>query len=350
MFKLYDYINIAPDEKISSLKKEEKDQLADSILSSKKNKKGLFITYDLSHSGRRINNRIYGTKGQQNGTLSVMKPYPKPILQHHDKTKDPIGRFVSAEWEDLSQEAMKFFSNVNDFMEVKAAYDSDDPEAIYSVMKKYNLLTNKNWPGMGRIRVKAQITDKEAIEKFLDGRYITFSAGSTTDRHVCSICNSDWAKSDFCEHRHGKIYDGEVCVFVTGDFNVLEGSVVNMPADDLSQLQSMEFIQDALDIEIENTDFATSKEGIEMSDALYTLEDYSMEDNKKEILEETEEAVKNHEEDTVKEVSEEDKIVLKVYNKIVETYSEVFKRLAQDEEKEKVESEESQLTIPKGAR
>ena len=343
MFKLYDYINIAPDEKISSLKKEEKDQLADSILSSRKNKKGLFITYDLSHSGRRINNRIYSTKGQQNGTLSVMKPYPKPILQHHDKTKDPIGRFVSAEWEDLSQEAMKFFSNINDFMEVKAAYDSDNPEAIYSAMKKYNLLTNKNWPGMGRIRVKAQITDKEAIEKFLDGRYITFSAGSTTDRHVCSICNNDWAKGDFCEHQHGKIYDGEVCVFVTGDFNVLEGSVVNMPADDLSQLQSMEFIQDALDIKIENTDFTTSKEGIEMSDALYTLEDYSMEDNKKEILEETEETVKDHKEDTVKEVSEEDKIALKIYNKIVETYGEVFKRLAQDEEKEKekVESEET---------
>jgi hypothetical protein len=191
---------------------------------------------------------------------------------------------------------------------------------------------------MGRIRVKAQITDKEAIEKFLDGRYITFSAGSTTDRHVCSICDSDWAKSDFCEHRHGKIYDGEVCVFVTGDFNVLEGSVVNMPADDLSQLQSMEFIQDAEDIKLENTDFSSDKEGIVMSDALYTLEDYSMEDNKKEVLEEIEETVEEVKEDaTAEEVSQEDKIALKVYNKIVEKYSEVFKRLAKDEEKEKDE-------------
>ena len=338
MFKLYDYINVAPDEKISSLKKEEKIELVDSIVNSKKSRKGLFITYDLSHSGRRINNRIYGTKGQQKGSLSVMSPYPKPILQHHDKARDPIGRFVSAEWEDLSQEAMKFFTNVNDFMEVKNAYDSDDPKAIYSVMKKYNLLTNKDWPGMGRIRVKAQITDKEAIEKFLDGRYITFSAGSTTDRHVCSICDSDWAKSDFCEHRHGKIYDGEVCVFVTGDFNVLEGSVVNMPADDLSQLQSMEFIQDAEDIKLENTDFSSDKEGIVMSDALYTLEDYSMEDNKKEVLEEIEETVEEVKEDAAaEEVSQEDKIALKVYNKIVEKYSEVFKRLAKDEEKEKDE-------------
>lgn len=339
MFKLYDYINVAPDKKISSLKKEEKIELVDSIVNSQKNKKGLFITYDLSHSGRRINNRIYGTKGQKKGTLSVMSPYPKPILQHHDKTKDPIGRFVSAEWEDLSKEAMKFFSNINDFMEVKNAYESDDPKAIYSVMKKYDLLTNKDWPGMGRIRVKAQITDKEAIEKFLDGRYITFSAGSTTDRHVCSICDSDWAQSDYCEHRHGKIYDGEVCVFVTGDFNVLEGSVVNMPADDLSQLQSMEFIQDAEDIKLENTDFSSGKEGIVMSDALYTLEDYSMEDDKKEVLEETEEAVvEKTKEDSTEEVSQEDRIALKVYNKIVEKYSEVFERLAKDEESKKEEN------------
>lgn len=342
MFKLYDYVNIAPDEKISSLKKEEKNQLADSIFKSKKQKKGLFITYDLSHSGRRINNRIYGTKGQQNGALSVMSPYAKPILQHHDKTKDPIGRFVSAEWEDLSQEAIKFFSNINDFMEVKAAYDSDDTKAIYSAMKKYNLLTNKDWPGMGRIRVKAQITDKEAIEKFLDGRYITFSAGSTTDRHTCSICDSDWAKGDFCEHKHGKIYDGEVCVFITGDFNVLEGSVVNMPADDLSQLQSMEFIQDAQNIKLENVDFKTNKEGIMISDALYTLEDYSMEDDKEEILEEIKETVENDKDDTVEEVSSEDKIIEKIYNKILEKYSEVFERLAKDEkEKEKTEPEKA---------
>jgi hypothetical protein len=221
MFKLYDYINVAPSEKLTSLNDKEKADLISSVTSTRKTKKGLFITYDLTHSGRRINNRIYGTQGQQNGTSTVMSPYPKPILQHHDRTKDPIGRFVSAEWQDLSKEAMSFFNNVQDFMEVKDAYESDDPERIYAAMKKYNLLTNKNWPGLGRIRVKAQITDKEAIEKFMDGRYITFSAGSTTDRHVCSICNEDWAQGNFCEHKHGKIYDGEVCVFITGKFNVL---------------------------------------------------------------------------------------------------------------------------------
>jgi len=238
-FKLIDYFQIKPDESLCSLSSREKVTFMDSIL-SKEDSRGLLITYDLSHSGRRINNRIYPVKGQQDGIRTILAPYPKPILPHHNSDDDPIGRFTYAEWQDLSSEALGFFTDINDFMEVKNAYQTDDPKKIYKVMKKHNLLSNKDWPGLGRMRVQARITDEKAVEKFLDGRYITFSAGSTTDRHVCSICSDDWSAGDFCEHRHGRIYDGDVCVFVTGTFKVLEGSVVNMPADDLSQVLSME--------------------------------------------------------------------------------------------------------------
>ena len=243
MIKLIDYVKVMPDPSLYKLSKKEKIELIDSSINPIKN--GLIITYDLSHSARRINNRIYSIKGQQNGIKSLLTPYAKPILQHHDIGKDPIGRFVGGKWEDLSNEAIRFFDNLGAFMKFKQEMNSDDPERMYQALKQHNLLTNKNWPGLGRMRATAKITDKEAVEKFLDGRYITFSAGSTTDRHVCSICNSDWAKGDFCEHRHGKIYDSETCVFFTGDFKVLEGSVVNTPADDLSQIQSMELLSDS---------------------------------------------------------------------------------------------------------
>lgn len=238
-FKLIDYFQIKPDESLCSLSSKEKVTFMDNIL-SKEDSRGLLVTYDLSHSGRRINNRIYPVKGQQDGVKTILNPYPKPILPHHNSDDDPIGRFTYAEWQDLSSEALGFFTDINDFMEVKNAYQTNDPKKIYKVMKKHNLLSNKDWPGLGRMRVQARITDEKAVEKFLDGRYITFSAGSTTDRHVCSICSDDWSKGDFCEHRHGRIYDGDVCVFITGTFKVLEGSVVNMPADDLSQVLSME--------------------------------------------------------------------------------------------------------------
>jgi hypothetical protein len=255
--KLIDFIKINPDPSFSDLSKKDKVQLMDGLLNRHERNRGLLVTYDLSHSGRRINNRIYTTTGQKWGIDTLLKPYPKPILQHHDDGSDPIGRFVGGAWQDTSSGAISFFDNVNDYMEVQAAYDSDNPERIYKTMKKHGLLTRKKWPGLGRMRVSARISDETSIEKFLDGRYITFSAGSTTDRHSCSVCQQDWAQGDICEHRHGKVYDDELCVFVTGKFEVLEGSVVNMPADDLSQVLSMELadstkIEDVSSIRVDN--------------------------------------------------------------------------------------------------
>lgn len=339
MFKLNDFIKIKPDENITSLTDEERVGFA----SASKSKKGLYITYYLSHSGRRINNRIYPTLGQQRGIDTIMKPYPKPILQNHDKDKDPIGRFVSAEWEDLSHEAVKFFNNVNDYMEVVKAYDSNDPKEIYSVMKKYNLLTNSDWPGLGRMKVRAHITDKEAVEKFLDGRYITFSAGSSTDRHVCSICDSDWAKGDMCEHRHGRIYDGEICVFITGDFNVMEGSVVNMPADDLSQLESMEFLSDSFSsFNYDPADFKFDPSGLVISDSFYSLEENDMNKDDEEIEETiSEESSESLQEDTVdNEDPLEDKLIEKIINKITEKYSGIFEKIKEDGSEQESETEE----------
>ena len=236
-----DYIQINPDERILTLDKGEKVKIIDHILNrSYSGGKGLLITYDLSHSARKINNRVYSTKGQQRGIDSLTNPYPKPIIKNHNIHGEPIGRFVGGEWQDLSDLALSHLRAEDSYWDVRDAFISDEPERIYKALKKHNLLDDKMWPGLGRMRVQANITDEDAIKKFMDGRYLTFSAGSTTNRHVCSICNQDWAKDGMCEHRHGKTYDGEKCVFVTGDFLVLEGSVVNSPADDLSQLVSME--------------------------------------------------------------------------------------------------------------
>lgn len=248
-FKLIDFFQVAPDRSLSNLSSTEKVKYIDSLMMGEEKKGGLSISWYLSHSGRRINNRIYTVKGQQDGVHSIMSPYAKPILQHHNQDTDPIGRFTGGRWESLASEAMSFFPSLSEYMDLQLAFDRDDPEMIFSLMNKNNLLTNRSWSGMGRMNVSAKISDPVAIEKFLDGRYITFSAGSTTDRHVCSICQSDWAVGDFCEHRHGKMYDGVPCCFITGKFEVLEGSVVNTPADDLSQLNSMEMTDSAVDFQ-----------------------------------------------------------------------------------------------------
>ena len=257
IIKFTDYIKVNPDARIKDIEKDAKIKIIDNLIErSDKEGKGLLVTYDLSHSGRRINNRVYSLDGQQRGIDSLTKPYAKPILLNHDTSKDPIGRFVGGQWQDLSQQAMPFFDNVESYFEFRKAMESADTEKKYRYLKMYDLLNNKEWPGLGRMRVQANITDEESIKKFLDGRYLTFSAGSTTDSHICSICGQDWAKDGMCEHSHGKMYDDELCVFFTGDFKVIEGSVVNTPADDLSQVLHMEM----MDSRKEEIEFKDSKD------------------------------------------------------------------------------------------
>ena len=257
IIKFTDYIKVNPDARIKDIEKDRKIKIIDNLLErSDREGKGLLVTYDLSHSGRRINNRVYSLSGQQRGIDSLTKPYAKPILLNHDTGKDPIGRFVGGQWQDLSQQAMPFFDNAESYFEFRKAMESEDTEKKYKYLKMHDLLNNRDWPGLGRMRVQANITDEESIKKFLDGRYLTFSAGSTTDSHICSICGQDWAKDGMCEHSHGKMYDNDLCVFFTGDFKVIEGSVVNTPADDLSQVLHMEMMDSAE----ENVEFKDSKD------------------------------------------------------------------------------------------
>jgi hypothetical protein len=301
IIKYNDFVQINPDKRILSLDKKEKVQITDNIINrAYSGGKGLVITYDLSHSGRRINNRIYSTKGQQKGIDSLTEPYAKPILLNHDQSSEPIGRFIGGEWQNLYDEASDFLQSSQAIMDIHNVFAEDDPGKIYNTLKSFDLINNKKWPGLGRMRVQANITDEEAIKKFMDGRYLTFSAGSTTNRHVCSICESDWSQDGMCEHRHGQQYDGETCVFITGDFIVLEGSVVNTPADDLSQIVHMEMRDSNESSEI--TDYIKSPEEIIMTDSTYELGD------KNETRIQETEQVDAYKEETKEEGSKEEKV------------------------------------------
>ena len=241
--KMTDIYNIRPKQDIIDMTSAQKHQLLDAATSTLDgNKKGLIITFDLSSSFRRTNNRIYSAAGQRAGISSWTKPYPKPILVQHNRNSDPIGRIISVEWVSNDQQAMRFFESMNDFMQFKRIADTGSPQKIYKAMLKYNLFTNDAWPGLGKLVAKARISDSDAIEKFLDGRYLTFSAGSHTDKYCCGICGSDWAAGDICEHPPGSISDeGLPAIYFTGKFEGDEASVVTIPGNGLMQLVSMEF-------------------------------------------------------------------------------------------------------------
>lgn len=207
-----------------------------------KDAKVLIITFDLSSALRVTNNRIYTPKGQRDYAYTWTTPYKKPILVHHNRDKDPIGRFVDVKYVDNDLECMRFFDSAQEFVDFKRTAFGDNPQKIYKAMAKHGLLTNSEWPGIGKLVATARIADKDAIQKFLDERYLTFSAGSHTDRYACGQCGSDWATGDVCDHTPGRISDeGLPNFFVTGKFHGDEGSVEHMPGNALSQITSMAF-------------------------------------------------------------------------------------------------------------
>ena len=239
---LNDVFVVRAQKEFCDLSDEDKTKFCDQAMSGSPESRGITVTFNLSSSARRINNRIYTPRGQRAGLATWTKPYGKPILLHHDRMKDPVGRILSVDYVENDQEAMRFFRSVQDFVNFKSAVESDDPAAIFKSLMDNNLLGNPEWPGLGHLRARARITDRDAIQKFLDQRYLTFSAGSHSDRYVCSICNEDWAKGEMCDHMPGRMSDeGLPTVFITGTFYGDEASVVNEPANSLSTVHSIEF-------------------------------------------------------------------------------------------------------------
>lgn len=326
LIQLKDVISIAPDAELTKLSLSDRHKLMDSVLNNEKSR-GLSVDFNLSHSARRINSRIYPPRGHQGGLSTWTNPYPKPILRNHDTNEDPLGRLAVVDWISLEHEAIAFFKNVRDYQELVDAYDSDKPKKIYDVMKKFKLFFNKKWPGLGKVAATALITDEKAIEKFLDGRYITFSAGAETDRLACGICGSDWVQGDVCEHRPGRVTeDGEIGVFITGNLHGEEASVINNPADDLGFVTSMVF-RDSKEMNAKLSDGDTNilQSDYYLTDSKLMLGVTQMDEETAEVVTESTPEVKVEDQEIQTEIEEvaekvEDKeVVVETVTKIVET-------------------------------
>lgn len=174
-----------------------------------------------THSGKVINDRVYRGSSVKDAIKSFVKgdgaAYEKPFLLNHDREKDPIGRVKSAEYKQTAS-GKKW---LNDHFE-------PSPE------------------GSGFVKLTSVITDQDAIEKFLDGRYQTVSVGGSTDGAFCNICSKVqdklhpmWASykdehGEECECRHipGKTYGDSKAYVITGNLHYNEVSQVSVPADD----------------------------------------------------------------------------------------------------------------------
>lgn len=62
------------------------------------------------------------------------------------------------------------------------------------------------------------------------------SPGYTVGKRECGICGERITPRKRCEHRHGEIYHGEICVHVLSEIEVQEVSIVSNPAQKYSVL------------------------------------------------------------------------------------------------------------------
>jgi hypothetical protein len=203
---------------------------------------GLFVRIKASHAGMiNRNNFLYLPDKMKNGVSTFLQPFKKPILINHNEDSDPIGRVVASKYVDTSikvKDAIKdaIDTELLDFVTGKMSFDN---QVTYIQDTLYDkMLDDPNFEGLGFAEIVAHITDKAAVEKFLDERYLTGSVAAGTNRAMCSVCKNDWS-SQRCEHVPGKVYDKKKMFLIAGDFTYEHWAVVNTPADGHSQVSQI---------------------------------------------------------------------------------------------------------------
>ena len=169
------------------------------------------VTIKATHSGYLLNNRVYPGSGVKAGAASWVSKdnggtagYDKPFLKHHDSKSEPIGRIDSQKFVQLWEDDQ--FKN-----------DWKNPD-------------HGTKPGSGYIIISGTVSDKDAQQKILDGRYKTVSTGQSSNKAYCSICGHDWLsdsdEEEVCNHRPGRVYDVDGVKYraylVTGKMKYME--------------------------------------------------------------------------------------------------------------------------------
>lgn len=292
--------------------------------------KGLKVTFAASHAGMvNGNNVMYSPQGMRNSDHTWTYPLPRPMQIHHDDTADPIGRVVGARFVPYGESQVNS-DHQEAFLKLRDATMKDDILAGARMIEDAGVLGSNTWKGVGELVLDAIITDADAVEKILDGRYLGISISQRPTQAFCSVCEQDWIKDGACEHHRGEKDEdsGRTMYLIVGDTRYGEASYVNQPADEFAQTletnpvefgdstqNSLVCLNDSMDIGMTFTlvDSLTEETPVEDSKSEETEEisDEVQEDVEPELEqevseEETEEDSQATEEETEESDSEED--------------------------------------------
>jgi hypothetical protein len=216
-----------------------RQQFADAL---REGKRVLKVAYAATHSGIFTGKRSFYLPTEMSaGTHTFTSPFPKPVLSNHDDHRDPLGRVEKAEYVDTSEYFRSTYPALASILHPNTPRKKKIEIARQIVAEIDGKDRDPNYKGLGFIRLQVAITDEGAIEKFLDGRYLTPSTYFVPTKEVlCSICGKDKKGADPCEHDRGDIEDGIPFFAVPFGFEYQEVSNVNLPADPLAIAESMD--------------------------------------------------------------------------------------------------------------
>jgi hypothetical protein len=218
--------------------------------------KGLRVTLAASHAGMINGNKVmYSPGGMKNSSHTWVWPQRRPIQVHHDDHADPIGRTIGSSY--LGYGDTGFSPEQRDSLNpfFNDSLTKDNVVETAKILEDTDLLSQKDWKGVGELVLEGFITDSEAIEKILDGRYQGVSVTQYPKEAFCSLCGKDWVSDGPCEHDRGEKDEetGREMYLVVGDTDYVEVSYVNNPADSHAMGISSELMNNSLKEDTDNS-------------------------------------------------------------------------------------------------
>ena len=230
-----------------SIPGENKTQFIDNVLKSMDSNQdgsvsGLEVRLRASHAAKLTQHYHYYSPAKVNkAAKTFLKPFPKPVLTHHETLKDPIGRAA----------ASTYISTPSPIIPASILSQADRDQlhtkkSLSYIEKLKPFLFDRTFEGLGYLNLLINVTDPNAIPKVIDGRFNTVSIGYGTDTLHCSVCYHDIWNDGPCEHYNpklgktaGRLYKGQPMFLIFGDLTYGEVSYVNEPADELAMTESV---------------------------------------------------------------------------------------------------------------
>lgn len=205
--------------------------------------KRLVLSIPASHALRATGNLVtYLPNFMASSASTYYKPHPAPFLREHytggdgffaaSPPADPIGRVRMAVYEDYAH-LPRLGGRRPSMMRYEEVY------ALYRELLKEGLIHDPSFAGVGHLRLTAEVTDPDAIEKFLDERYMTVSISLLPEKAFNGWTGKVWGPMS-CSEEDGdgedephprEMRDGVRGTLLAGPGQYKELSTASMPGD-----------------------------------------------------------------------------------------------------------------------